>query len=183
MELAGPWTLTPLRRYRVGERDYEVEDIHDAPPLPVTLGDWVGALGRSFSGDAAYECFFDLRPAQAGRAALLDLGEVGHACEVSLNGRPAGRCAWAPCVIEATGLLREGENRLRIVVTNTFANALLDEEVRHAWAARTGPGWPGCYDERANVFEQESQPGGLAGPVALVFGRAGHDTRGRRETP
>jgi hypothetical protein len=53
-------------------------------------------------------------------------------------------------------------------VANTLANELTSERVVKEWAARTGPGWPSPYHERALVFERESHGGGLPGPLRLT---------------
>jgi hypothetical protein len=166
------WTLRALRAYVVGEEDYEVRACAE-PPRPASLGDWRGLLGPHFSGDAEYATTFQCSAADAKRATRLDLGDVRYACEVFLNGHCVGRRIWKPFAVDLTGQLKTGANELRIVVTNTFANALLDPAVRERWLKQPGPGWPAAgqqYDRMTVEFEKDSLPSGLLGPVRLEFG-------------
>ena len=59
-----------------------------------------------------------------GRRIQLDLGSVEEIAEVRLNGRYAGTRVWAPYRLDVTDDLREGENTLEVVVTNTQANEI-----------------------------------------------------------
>jgi hypothetical protein len=172
--LRAGWRLRPLRAYRAGERDYEMVDRSAARPRPAELGDWRRQLGEHFSGDAEYSIVFRCAPTQAGRPARLDLGDVRYACEVILNGKTVGRRAWRPFGVDLGTGLRAGRNELRIIVTNTFANAVLDPTVRARWQAKLGKEWPVkslCYDSISAPFEKESLPSGLFGPVRLRLSR------------
>ena len=169
LDLATGWTLRPLRQYRVGRDDYESRDCH-AAPVPAELGDWRPLLGDHFSGDAEYSLLFHWADEPV-PGALLDLGLVRHACDVELNGHPLGRRIWSPFSLPVGDALRRGENHLRVVVTNTLANALCDPDVVADWQRRRGPGWPADghpYDARAREFEAESLPSGLSGPVQIL---------------
>jgi hypothetical protein len=122
--LAGPWM---------------VQDAAGRPVAAPGPGDWsrVPALER-FAGTLTYRLILR-RPPEAA-AAELDLGRVGEAAEVFLNGRPAGWTAWAPYRVPlARSLWRAGENLLEVRVTNSAANA----------------------------FEGALRPSGLLGPVTL----------------
>ncbi len=169
LRLEGPWTLSPLRAYRVGRYDYEIEDLSGRSPLQASPGDWRSLLGEDFSGDAVYRTEFTLTPGQAEKPAMLDLGDVRYACEVLLNGKSVGRKAWRPYRLDVTGMQAAGKNTLSVTVTNTFANALLDQRVQDEWARREGPGWRGPYHGRTVEFERDSLPGGLFGPVNLLL--------------
>ena len=74
---------------------------------------------RLFSGTVRYSCVFSAASASARPA--LDLGDVRETAEVFLNGRPAGVRLWGPFRYDLTGLIREGENTLEVLVTNTPA--------------------------------------------------------------
>jgi hypothetical protein len=55
-------------------------------------------------------------------------------------------------------------------VTNTLANALLDDAVTSRWDANEGPGWSkghDTYDHPAREFERDSVSSGLYGPVVV----------------
>ena len=136
-------------------------------PKPARLGDWKELLGEWFSGDVEYSIAFDWDAERWGNRAMLDLGKVQYACEVFLNGKPVGKTIWAPYQVELTSL-QPGRNELRVVVTNTLANALLDPKVRESWAKKPGPGWTIGYDKKAAEFEKDSLPSGLVGPVRLL---------------
>lgn len=165
LALAKGWSIRPLRAYRVGQDDYEVHEMPQAAAQPVELGDWQASLGPTFSGDAEYAVRFQWDAGQPARGTRLRLGKVDCACEVILNGQPVGRRIWPPFELDIGETLRPGTNELRVVVTNTLANALLDPEVRRRWAEmKTGL----VYDGRAAAFEQDSLGGGLSGPVCIV---------------
>ncbi|MFA6108430.1 MAG: glycosyl hydrolase [Candidatus Latescibacterota bacterium] len=165
--LVDGWTLRPLRRHWVGERDYEITELPEAEATPAVLGDWSSYLGRYFSGDVEYLVEFEAPRATTAR---LDLGEVRYACRIELNDDLIGRRNWSPFAADVT--LRQGRNRLRVIVTNTLANALADPEVYAVWQSRLGNAWPADalqYDRIARRFEAESLLSGLMGPVTLAL--------------
>lgn len=162
------WTIRPLCQYRVGEHDFEQIGRGDEMPMETPLGDWAGVLSTHFSGDVEYAVTFEC---EADRARI-DLGDVKYACRITLNGEPVGRRIWKPFSLDLTGKLRRGRNDLRVVVTNTLANALLAPEVVARWDAMPGPGWPSSgasYDAKARRFEKDSLPSGLYGPVEVEW--------------
>lgn len=167
------WTLTPVRSFSTGERNFLITDCKDAAPVPVRLGDWREALGANFSGEALYAASFNCPRELAGRRAMLDMGDVRYACEVLLNGRPAGRRAWRPFVLDLGDMVRAGANELEIKVANTLANAMLDPATRERHSVITGAdGVPRelAYEKMVRPFEEESLAGGLFGPVRILFG-------------
>ena len=170
LELADSWTIKPVRQYSVGEHDYEIPDVVDSEPQPVTLGDWKSVLGGSFSGDAEYSITFDCSEEDAGRASWLVLGDVRYACQAVINGHSLGRRVWQPFAFDVRGCLKAGRNELRVTITNALANALLDERVIERWDSTDGPGWHKgreTYDHVARAFEKDSVSSGLFGPVTL----------------
>ena len=166
------WKLRPLRRYVVGERDFEVTQLLSSP-VPAKLGDWAEFLGGNFSGDAEYSVSFDCPPELSSLPAVLVLGDVRYACEVELNGERVGRRIWESFSLDVSGKLRPGRNELKVVVTNTLANAILDPEVLERWDKVDGPGWNIFYHKLARKFERDSLPSGLFGPVRVEFGSYG----------
>ncbi|MHB0877960.1 MAG: glycosyl hydrolase [Anaerolineae bacterium] len=165
-----PWTLRPLRRHSMGEHDFVIEDLAAAEPRPTRLGDWQPVLGEGFSGQAEYSLSFSWDGDTAGEFEL-DLTDVCYVADVWLNDAYLGRRLWQPYRFAAGDHLMAGENRLRVVVTNTLANALVGEHGERVLAAGGGPGWPGPYDARAREFERQSLRSGLFGPVWLLRGR------------
>ena len=159
------WTLQARRRHRVGRGDYENVACRGKPAAAAT-GDWRRWLGDDFSGEAVYAVTFD---APAAGDARLDLGNVGYACTVTLNGQPVGRRFWGPYTFDLAGLLRRGANRIEVAVSNTLANAIAAPGVQQRWRDQFPPVSP--YEDKQRVFEQESLAGGLFGPVTLRLGR------------
>jgi len=90
---------------------------------PVQLQSWTKTGLAQFSGTAIYEKSFPLPAAFDGRRVILDLGKVNSVAKVQINGRDAGTLIWSPYRLDITTMLKHGENRLRIWVTNTEANA------------------------------------------------------------
>lgn len=90
---------------------------------PIELGSWTARGLPYYSGGAFYEKDFDLPASYAGRKLTLDCGAVGVAAEVWVNDKAAGVRVWQPFSFDITGLARPGRNRIKILVTNTMANA------------------------------------------------------------
>ncbi len=160
-ELKGHWTLRPLWKRFPGRHEYETV-LCDGPAESVELGDWRDMLGGSFSGEAEYALDFVCPDAE--KAAFLDLGKVGYAARVHLNGKLLGKRMLSPFIFPVKGLLNEGVNHLEVIVTNTLANAINDEAVQERWT-RDFP--RSYYAPMQRAFEQESLPSGLIGPVVL----------------
>jgi hypothetical protein len=143
---------------------------------------------RFFSGEAVYEKTFNLPASLTGSAAdlWLDFGEgagipplpghrdgmqawfegpVREAAVVYVNGQRAGSVWHPPYTAKLTGLLRAGENELRIVVANTAINGM---------AGTTLPDYRllnSRYGERftpQDVDRLQPLPSGLLGAVRLV---------------
>ena len=169
------WQLRPLRQYRVGQDDFEITDL-DSPAVAAEIGDWRQQLGEHFSGYAEYTVTFECPPDLVARPAELRLGQVCCACEVFVNGEPVGRRIWEPYSLSLTGRLQPGLNELRVVVTNTLANALVAPEVEanEHWKAVRAPDSRNVklrgMDAIAARYEREDLDSGLCGPVTVVFG-------------
>lgn len=129
---------------------------------PFTLASWTDSTLANYSGSALYETEFELAAAPAGERIVLDLGVVGLAAEVWVNGRKAGERAWRPYEIDVTGFLQRGTNRLRIRVANSNAG----------WAAQGDPvyergAWGVKFASERDRL-QTLHPNGLEGPVRLL---------------
>lgn len=111
------------------------------------LGDWsTEARLERFSGTLRYVASIELGPDHAlwrsdGAAMVeLDLGVVGEAAEVFVNGVRAGAALWAPHAVRVGARSwQSGQNRLEVRITNSAANR----------------------------YEGAMRPSGLMGPVVL----------------
>ncbi|MCL6546990.1 MAG: hypothetical protein K6T61_17390, partial [Bryobacteraceae bacterium] len=124
---------------------------------------------RYFSGTAAYHKTIRVPASwlREGRQVWLELGAVRDLAEVSLNGKPAASLWKPPYRAEVTSLLRAGENRLEIRVTNQWTNRIAgDRRVKpeqRILAAAPAGGAAGMLGAAAEPPES-----GLLGPVRLV---------------
>jgi alpha-L-rhamnosidase len=113
--------LDPLAAIPLGG-DWDLR-IDGGDPVSRPLGSWT-AIDPAFSGSATYERDFDLDAATlAGRRWTLDLGDVRDVAEVAVNGRELAPRLWPPYRLDVTDALRPGANTIRVLVTNTGANA------------------------------------------------------------
>ena len=99
-----------------------------------------------------------------GRRLWLDLGDVRHLAEVSVNGRPLGVVWKSPFRVDITDAARHGDNELVVKVTNTWKNRLLGdlklpEQERLTWTL-----YP-FYHDQPDAPLMES---GLLGPVRVM---------------
>jgi len=129
---------------------------------PFTLASWTDSALANYSGTAIYETSFKLEAPIAGERLILDLGQVGLAAEVWVNGRKAGERAWRPFEIDITKQARPGSNSLRIRVANSNAG----------WMAQGPPiyergGWGVKFASERDRL-QTLHPNGLEGPVRIL---------------
>ncbi|HSH09335.1 MAG TPA: glycosyl hydrolase [Oceanipulchritudo sp.] len=157
MDISGPWSVA-----------FDSNSGGAAKVLTFNqLMDWTGHEDpgiRFYSGTATYENTFTL-PAGTivpGARYFIDLGNVANLAEVILNGQPCG-VAWAdPMQVEVTAALRPGENRLRLLVTNTWANRLIGDHALEEANRQTWTTAPYRLDGTSLL------PSGLSGPVMLL---------------
>jgi hypothetical protein len=62
----------------------------------------------------------------------LNLGEVKNTAEVVVNSKPAGVVWKQPFRVDATGVLRQGANRIEIRVTDLWVNRLIGDAQPYA---------------------------------------------------
>jgi hypothetical protein len=81
-------------------------------------------LTRNFSGTGRYEIIFKLSSDYIKKELnlFLYLGKVGNIAEVSLNGKNIGTTWMRDQKLDITGVVKEGDNKLVILVTNTLIN-------------------------------------------------------------
>jgi hypothetical protein len=169
-------------------RDWKVTFADSKEPLTMAaLRSWTDDEARKFySGTATYEKTFSLStaPAQAwldfgqgtpvdpnagrrpanGMRALLE-SPVREAAQVWINGRPAGAVWKPPYRVEVSGLLKPGDNTVRIVVANLALNGLATAPLPD-YKELTAK-----FGERFQAQDMQSVqalPSGILGPVRLV---------------
>lgn len=87
---------------------------------------------RYFSGTAVYKKTVRLSALPDKQAIYLDLGEIKHIAEITINGTPLGVVWTAPWRIAAGAALHAGDNTIEIAVTNVWANRLVGDEQQPA---------------------------------------------------
>lgn len=109
---------------------------------PGSLGSWTQLEGKEhYSGTFTYTRSVTVQKEELSCKTVLDLGDACELAEVWVNGQAAGVRMWKPYTFDISSLLKEGENELRIDVTNSLANR----------------------------YDKVSLPSGLIGPVTVSF--------------
>jgi hypothetical protein len=90
---------------------------------PFALTPWTRTGLANYSGTAIYEKTFTIPESYRTRRLMLDLGRLSAVAEVWVNDQQAGTLPWRPYRLDITRSVRPGENRLKVIVTNTEANA------------------------------------------------------------
>ncbi len=119
---------------------------------------------KYFSGSAAYTTslhaerhWFKPRDQQ-----WLDLGEVKELAAITVNGKELGIVWHAPFRVNLTGVLKPGENRIIVKVTNTWVNRLIGDQQPDATVKYT------FADVKPYSAKSTLKPSGLLGPVRLL---------------
>ena len=127
-----------------------------------TLFDWSTSDDNGikyYSGHATYTTTFK---AGKNEKIVLDLGDVRDIATVTVNGIDCGTLWTAPYRIDITKALRKGKNELKIVVVNTWANALLGSDLGT-------PPYEGIWtNAKYRRAEKTTILAGLLGPVSVV---------------
>lgn len=85
---------------------------------------------KYYSGTANYGTTFQVEKGTLAedRKFTLDLGQVAIAARVTLNGQDLGVAWMSPHTVDISSALKEGENQLKIEVTNQWTNRLIGDE-------------------------------------------------------
>jgi len=140
---------------------------------------------RFYSGSATYEKTVTVPPDLPLKSAMLDFGEgkpvaptqltngvrawldgpVREAAVVYVNGQRAGSVWMPPYSVNVTGLLKPGENKIRVVAANLALNALAGQTLPdyHLLNLRYGVRF-----EAQDMDKVKAQPSGLLGPIRLI---------------
>lgn len=114
---------------------------------------------QHYSGTIRYTKNFDI--STIGKSTILDLGKVANIAEVWCNEKKVG-VKWAPpFVFDLSDVVKNGENKLEIKVTNTWRNQLILDNKRPKTAKKTWTTAPPKNNET------ELEASGLIGPVVL----------------
>src|ERR1019366_892843 len=98
-----------------------------------------------------------------GAKVFLDLGLVKEIAEVSVNGKPVGGILWKPPFrADVIAVLKPGDNRIEIKITNLWPNRIIGDEQPSATKRYS---WLDYRPFKANTPLQES---GLLGPVKVL---------------
>jgi hypothetical protein len=83
---------------------------------------------RYYSGPAEYSATFYIdKDNITGKRVYLDLGNVQEIAEVQINDSDAGVSWISPFIIDITGFIKPGENKVNIIVVNSWVNRLIGD--------------------------------------------------------
>jgi hypothetical protein len=122
-------------------------------------GDWskAGVL-ECYSGGAWYRKDFTLDAAAAKGGVLLDLGSVVATAEVRLNGQAAGVLVAPPWRLDLSQFIKQGDNRLEVLVYNTLANHYRTVPTRYRGQPTSGLLGPVTLQTALQAGNLQSQP-------------------------
>lgn len=117
---------------------------------------------RYYSGKAVYETTVNWNNALAkNKPVFLNLGNVANLAEVYVNGTSCGIAWTEPYRVDIAKALKQGQNKLRIEVVNTWANRMIGDARLSPVQRITNTVYP---------FKLEGKPllpAGLLGPVVI----------------
>ena len=159
--IEGPWVLSFTEEAPKVDKTYQLDKTQTWEELDEQT--------KVTMGTGVYTTHFKLSKKEAEGSWLIDLGDVRESARVYVNGQFIG-CAWSvPYVLDTKGTLREGDNELRIEVTNLPANRIADLD-------RRGVTWRKMEEinvvdinYRKTLYDQWApMPSGLNSQVRLV---------------
>jgi len=154
--IGGPWAVSFDQQWG-GPGSVEVSE----------LTSWTSSPDEGikyYSGTAVYIKTFTHAPAEHGRV-YLDLGKVSKVAEVWLNDQPLGITWTMPYRYDVTGMIKPGENHLRIEVVNTWSNRIIGDIRTKKKYTRTNLSQRGSRE--LLWTETPLQESGLLGPVTV----------------
>ncbi|MCY1720949.1 glycosyl hydrolase [Prolixibacteraceae bacterium Z1-6] len=171
IEITGDWNVTfiPATEAKEIETTFDKLTPWNKNPVPEI---------KYFSGTADYTNSFTITTEQAARPARLNLGEVLNIARIWVNGKDLGIVWTAPWSVDISDAIKEGNNELKIEVTNCWANRLIGDAglPESQWTTRTNVRRVPDRSEykaghQAFSAEDELMPSGLVGPVKIEFGK------------
>ena len=130
------------------------------------LSSWTSipdSLIKYYSGTGVYTNTFDWKNEMKGKRIWLSIDSIFDIATVKINGIDCGTLWTQPYSLEITDALKTGENKIEIVVTNTWHNRLIGDNLlppnkRVTWT--TAP---------FRLKDKPLLPAGLVGEVKLIF--------------
>jgi hypothetical protein len=117
---------------------------------------------RHYSGTATYQNSFKWETSKSsGEILWLEIGSVANIAEVIINGKSCGICWTPPFRVRIDHALQQGENRLEIAVTNTWANRIKGDHETKTGKPVTATTAPYRLEGKPLL------PAGLFGPVSV----------------
>lgn len=129
---------------------------------------------KYFSGTATYYKTININKEQIdeNKKVSIDLGDIRDVAEVYINDQSAGIIWKKPYQLDISGLIKPGENQLKIEIVNMWVNRLTGDmlsdpgdrycRTNHPYVIKDN--WAGGGDEIYSI-----QPSGLLGPVRIMF--------------
>jgi hypothetical protein len=154
-DLKGPWSVS----FNASQRGPE------EPVVFESLQDWTASADdriKYYSGTAFYTTKFNLAKFPAGEKVIINLGTVTAMAKVMVNDKYAGGVWTAPYTLDITGLVKTGENELKIEVVNTWVNRLIGDSKQPVGERLT---WCPINPYKPSNTLQSS---GLIGPVKVL---------------
>jgi len=161
IRLPGKWLLTPVDGAPQLPEPEEIEELHSWTSL--------GKAWETFSGTVVYSTSFQLPATDAGKAFLLDLGDVRETGRVRINGQDIGLSWSVPFKLSIPRGILEESNTLEIEVRNLSFNRVIDLD-------RKGVPWKNFHEinfvninyKPYDASGAEPMPSGLLKPVILT---------------
>ncbi len=162
LKIDGKFNFKRLESFEVGTMYAERKEVSEESVL-VELGDWTEYIGKEFSGSCLYETDFSIP--DDFENVILDLGNVKYTCKVILNGKSLGKKIMPPYKYVINKEYVNKENHLSVIVKNTPGNQFVYSKDLAKWPEwRTTP-----YFKISKVFDAETVPSGLFGPVRILY--------------
>ena len=119
--VSGPWTLNFLDG-RGAPSNYQMNNLKLWQQVEIPAV-------KYYSGTVAYQNQFYISSINPDEIALLELGDMYDLAEVFVNDKAAGIIWKKPYQIDITSLLKNGNNSVKIMVTNRWINRLIGDEL------------------------------------------------------
>ncbi|MBR0049499.1 MAG: glycosyl hydrolase family 2 [Prevotella sp.] len=162
--LSGPWTLTFTDESPRVAKTFALDtpqtwETLDDDSVGITMGTGIYTTHRKLTKE-------DLKNATSW---TIDLGDVRESARVYINGQFVG-CAWSvPFVLDCKNTLKEGDNEVRIEVTNLPANRIADLDRRGVkWRKMEEINVVDINYKKTTYGQWEPVPSGLNSNVRLI---------------
>lgn len=117
---------------------------------------------KYYSGHASYETTFKLKVKPLG-SVLMDFGKVNDIATVYVNDQLCGTAWCYPYQVDISKAVKKGKNTLKVVVVNTWANALLGSDLGT-------PPFKGIWTNgKYRRAEKTTLPAGLTQSVTIIY--------------